>query len=167
MSNLTLRHTTKVCELEDLTDNDLVRFCVSAVAEHEDVRDNAEVAALIRDLRDQGGPTFNRWGSGVEVELLGNTYMIMDWDEAQALAQDAVEDFANDQANELTARMNECGINSMYMTFNYDMFVQDNMYEWACWLGSYDDVVNEFNILYPGADGKLESWPMHCIWRTD
>jgi len=165
MADLTLKRTNKVCELEDLTDNDLVRFCVNAVVEHEDVRDNAEVAALIRDLRDQGGPTFS--GSGVEVELLGNTYMITDWDEAHAQAQESVEDFANDQANELTVQLNECGINSMYMTFNYDMFVQDNMYEWEAWLADYDGVVNEFNILYPGADGKLESWPMHCIWRTD
>jgi len=166
MSDLTLKRTTKVCELEDLTDNDLVRFCVSAVAEHEDVRDPAEVAALIRDLRDQGGPTFNRYGSGVEVELLGNTYMIMDWDEAHAQAKESVEVFADEQHQEFIVRLRECGLNDHYIDFNYDMFVQDNMYEWEAWLASYDGTVNEFNILYPGADGKLESWPMHCIWRT-
>ena len=166
MSDLTLKRTTKVCELDDLTDNDLVRFCVSAVAEHEDVRDPAEVAALIRDLRDQGGPTFNRYGSGVEVELLGNTYMIMDWDEAHAQAKESVEEFANEQHEEFIFRLRDQGFNDHYINFDYDMFVQDNMYEWEAWLAGYDGVVNEFNILYPGADGKLESWPMHCIWRT-
>ncbi len=149
-------------DFEDLSDNDLIRLCAGAVAEHESLTDPAEVAELARDLRDQGGPTFR--GDGLEIELYGNEYTLMDTDLAEAQAKDSIEEYANDQWRELTVTLHQCGINSTYIQFDDDMFIRDCMMDWGIWLGSYDDVVNEY---FPKTqyNGKVENFGCFSIWR--
>ena len=150
-------------DFEDLSENDLIRLCVGAVAEHESLKDPAELAELVVDLRSQGGPTFR--GDGLEIELYGNEYMLMDTDLAEAYAKDCIEEFANDQWRELAATLDKCGINSTYIKFDDDMFIQDCMMDWDSWLGGYDDVVNEY---FPSTtyNGKVENFGCLSIWRT-
>lgn len=150
-------------DFEDLSDNGLIRLCVGAVAEHESLKDPDELAELTVDLRSQGGPTFR--GDGLEIELYGNEYMLMDTDLAEVLAKDQIEEFANDQWRDLAVTLDQCGINSTYIKFDDDMFIQDCMMDWSCWVGSYDDVVDEY---FPMTDfgGKLENFGCFSIWRT-
>ena len=151
-------------ELEDLTPNDLVRFCVGAVCEHETVKDPSEAAAMVYDLRSQGGPSWS--GDGLEVELYGNTYRIMDTDLAEAQAKESIEEYANDQWRELSYNFEKMGITSSYISFNDDMFIRDCMMDWGTWLGSYDDVVNEYFPKSQWTD-KVENFGCFSIWRTD
>jgi hypothetical protein len=150
-------------DLDDLSANNLIRLCVGAVAEHESITDRAEIAAMVVDLREQGGPTFR--GDGVEIELLGWEYFLVDTDLAEAMARDAIEEFAGDQARELEHTMHACGINTVYVSFDYDMYIRDAMMNWECWVGSYDDVVNEY---FPQTtqNGKVENFGCFSIWRV-
>ena len=149
-------------DFEDLSDNDLIRLCVGAVAEHENLKDPSEIAELTVDLRSQGGPTFR--GDGLEIELYGNEYMLMDTDLAQVMAKDCIEEHAYDQYNEVRVQLERGGMCSTYIQFDTDMFIQDCMMDWGCWLGSYDNVVNEY---FPKTDfgGKLENFGCFSIWR--
>lgn len=162
---LELNHYTPGADLEDLSDYDLIRFAVGAVCEHESITDAYEVAEMVRDLRDQGGPTFHR-SEGIEVELYGNTYTIMDTDMAEAHALEMVEDYANEQSMELDSQLRRLGMCTSYLHFDADMFIRDCMMDWHMWLGSYDDVVNEYFPLCNKA-GKLETFGSFSIWRTN
>ncbi len=150
-------------DFEDLSENDLVRLCAGAVAEHESWTTPEEVAGLVRDIRDMGGPTFR--GDGLEIDAGCNVYMLMDTDLAEAHAKDCVEEFANDQWRELTVTLNQCGINSTYIRFDEDMFIRDCMMEWGEWLSSYDGTVNEY---FPKTqyNGKVETFGYFSIWQV-
>ncbi len=155
-------------DLEDLSKNDLIRLCVGAVAEHEDIKDPAELAELARDLRRQGGPTFRGDGMlyiSLEIGLLGWEYILMDTDLAEDEARTNVTDFAYEQYDEVVRQLDDCGISSTYVQFDTDMFIRDCMIDWGCWLGSYDDVVNEYfpQTIY---NGLVENFGSFSIWRV-
>ena len=162
---MNLNHAKPGINLEDMTNGDLIRLCVGAAAYMEDIKDPAEVAALVRELRNAGGPYFE--GDGLAFSLDGTEYTLMDLDLAEAYARSNIEEFANQQANELTVRMNKCGINSMYVAFDYNMFVRDRMMDWGHWVYSSDGHVEEYAPLTVGADGKMETFGWFSIWRND
>ena len=151
-------------DLEDMTDNDLIRLCVGAVCEHESIKDPVEVAELVRDLREQGGPSFS--DDGLEIELYSNTYMLMDTDVAEAYAQGQVECWADEQAGEVARQLQHSGMSSAYISFDEDMFIRDCMMSWTEWVNSYDGTVNEY---FPTCqyNDRAENFGYFSIWRTD
>lgn len=164
--DFTLKRAAKDCDFEDMTDNDLIRLCVGAVVYMENIKAPAEAAALMRELRDEGGPSFCRWSDALEFGLDGQDYRLMTYEDAREAAEASIEDFADEQETEMDRTLAVNGINSNYVCFNREMFVQDAGYEWEQFLNSYDGVIEEYFPLTPGADNTLITQNSYAIWRS-
>ena len=151
------------------TDNDLIRLAVYAVAEHESltrmsVEDREAIAQVYNELR--ADPPVD-CGGELEVEAYGNTYMIATSDQAQVLAEDIINDHADEQEGELDRTLAINGVCTTYVCFNRDMFVQDCGFDWASYLSSYDGVTNEIFTKEIDDRGIVRSLEVFNIWRTD
>jgi hypothetical protein len=150
-------------------DNDLIRLAVYAIAEHESwtkmsVEDREAIASVYYELRIH--PPVDCGGS-LEVEAYGNTYMIATSDNARDLADDIINEYADEQESELD---NLCAINGIcttYMSFNRDMFVQDCGFDWSQYINSYDGTINEIFTKEVDEKGIVRSLEIFNIWRTD
>tara|TARA_B110000211_G_scaffold234991_1_gene308159 strand:+ start:667 stop:1191 length:525 start_codon:yes stop_codon:yes gene_type:complete len=151
-------------------DSDIIRLAVYAIAEHESlthftsVEDRFVIAEMYRELR--ANPPVDCGGS-LEVEAYGNTYMIATSDNAQELADDIINDHADEQEGELDRTLAINGVCTTYVCFNRDMFVQDCGFDWASYLISYDGVVNEIFTKEWDDRGICRSLEVFNIWRTD
>ena len=149
--------------------SDLIRLAVYAIAEHESLdlksaNDRFIIAEMYRELRTNEPVDC---GGELEVEAYGNTYMIATSDQAQALAEDIINDHADEQEGELDRTLAINGVCTTYVCFNRDMFVQDCGYDWANYLISYDGVVNEIFTKEWDDRGICRSLEVFNIWRTD
>ena len=151
------------------SDNDLIRLAVYAIAEHESlkllsVEDRLILAEVYYELRIH--PPVDCGGS-LEVEAYDNTYMIATSDNAQELADDVIQEHADEQEAELDRTLSINGVSTTYVCFNRDMFVQDCGYDWASFIASYDGTVNEIFTKEIDDRGIVRSLEVFSIWRTD
>lgn len=150
---------------EDFEDKNLLRLCIGAVAEYEDLRTWQEVLPIYRELKDDGGPTFI--SNALEFDVGGQEYTMMTYDDAKAFAEEMIQDYATEQANELDNQLKLMGIVTTYVTFDYDMFTQDCGYDWEQFLNSYDGTSCEYFPLSTNTDTKLlHTQGSYLIWRS-
>ena len=151
------------------SDNDLIRLAVYAIAEHESwtkmsVEDREAIAQVYNELRSD--PPVDCGGS-LEVEAYGNAYMIATSDNAQELAEDIIQEHADEQEAELDRTLAINGVTTTYVCFNRDMFVQDCGYDWGSYIAHYDGTVNEIFTKEWDDRGICRSLDVFNIWRTD
>ncbi len=150
-------------------DNDLIRLAVYAIAEHESLSMDTEndrliLAEMYYELRIH--PPVDCGGS-LEVEAYDNTYTIATTDNAQELADDIIQEHADEQECELDRTLAINGVNTTYVCFNRDMFVQDCGYDWGSYIAHYDGTVNEIFTKEWDDRGICRSLDVFNIWRTD
>ena len=156
-------------DFRTFSDNDLIRLATYAVAEHESLdveseNDRFVIAEIYRELR--AHPPEDCGGS-IEIEAYGNTYMLATTDSAIDLANDIINEHADEQEAELDRTLAINGVCTTYVNFNRDMFVQDCGFDWAEYLVSYDGVVNEIFTKEWDSEGIARSLEVYSIWRTD
>ena len=150
-------------------DNDLIRLAVYAIAEHESLtmdtkNDRLILTEMYYELRIN--PPVDCGGS-LEAEAYGNTYTIATTDNAQELADDIIQEHADEQEAELDRALAINYVNTTYVCFNRDMFVQDCGYDWGSYIAHYDGTVNEIFTKEIDDRGIVRSLDVFNIWRTD
>ena len=150
---------------------DLHRFITGCMVEYQEISRD-EQAALLLELRDA------EWSDGpysdlanddsVEFDFNGNEYTITEYAATERLVDEQIREYATDQADEMDRQLTLAGINTFYISFDIEMFVQDIGYDgWGPWLNSWDSSYAEIFPLCPDHDGILQrGGNAYVIWRT-